>query len=255
MSNKKTEVYTSLAKIYDEIMKDVDYEDWADFIDAIIQEHHPEAISLLELACGTGKVAMYLEELDCYDITASDKSAEMLEIGKSIATFRGMSIIWKQIDFLDINLNETFDVVFILFDTVNYLLKEEDILAMLSNVRKVMNDDAILIFDFTTQKHSEYVEKLLSSEGITPDNVRYERNSYYMPTEKLHINEFEIEQLDEDKTTVLSREKEVHRQRVYEFDEMKAIIEKSDFEIIATYEDFDLINANSNSERITMVLA
>ena len=62
---KKKPNYTVLADIYDRVMSDVDYETWADYIDEIILEHRPEAENLLELACGTGTIALSLEELDC----------------------------------------------------------------------------------------------------------------------------------------------------------------------------------------------
>lgn len=254
MSSKTSRIYTSLAPIYDEIMKDVDYEDWADYVDAIIQEHNQDAESVLELACGTGKVAMYLEELECYDITATDFSEEMLEIAKTVADFRDMKITWKQLDFFNIELEEQFDIVLSLFDSVNYILKEEEVLRMLENVEKVMHEGSFFIFDFTTPAHSEYVADMLNEEGITPDNIRFERHSFYMPTEKIHVNEFDIEFLDKDKQTVLRREREVHRQRIYTLKEMKEIVAKSNMEIVAAYEDFVLDKANDKSERITMVL-
>ncbi|MFW6348310.1 MAG: class I SAM-dependent methyltransferase, partial [Cyclonatronaceae bacterium] len=143
MPPKNTRIYSAIAPIYNEIMKDVDYEDWADFIDAIIQEHRPEAVSLLELACGTGQIAMYLEELECYDITATDLSEEMLEIGRRIADFREMNITWKQQDFFNITLEQQYDVVMALFDSVNYIRKEEQMLQFFENVAKVMHPDSI----------------------------------------------------------------------------------------------------------------
>ncbi len=254
MSQKTARIYTALARIYDEIMKDVDYLDWADFIDAIIQEHRPDAETLLELACGTGKVAMHLDELDCYEITATDFSRHMLQIGRQISDYRGMGITWKQLDFLNINLDEEFDVILALFDSVNYILKDEDLQRFFSNVEKVMHSDSIFIFDFTTPAHSEYVASLLNDEGITPDNIRFERRSFYIPTEKVHVNEFDIEFLDNDKLTILKREREVHRQRIFELKEMRKFIEQSGLEIVAAYEDFDLIDAGPKSERVTMVL-
>lgn len=254
MSDKNTNIYTSLALIYDEVMKDVDYEDWADFIDEIIQDLNPEAETILELACGTGKVAMYLDELECYDITATDKSEQMLEEARRIAEFRGLNIKWEQVDFMNMRLESTFDVILTLFDSVNYLLTEEDVLKMLSNVEKVMHEGSLFIFDFTTQKHSQLVASSLNDEGITPDNYRYSRNSYYIPGEKIHINEFEIEKMDKDMETVIERFREKHRQRIYELGEMKSIISKSNLEIVAAYQDFDLVEATGKSERITMVL-
>ena len=254
MPPKNTRIYSAIAPIYNEIMKDVDYEDWADFIDAIIQEHRPEAVSLLELACGTGQVAMYLEELECYDITATDFSEEMLEIGRRIADFRDMSISWQQQDFFNITLKQQYDVVLALFDSVNYIREEADMLRLFKNVAGVMHQDSVFIFDFTTPQHSEVVAEKLNDEGITTDNYRFERRSFYIPSEKTHVNEFDVEKLDDSRENILYRDREVHRQRIYTFAEMKPLIARSGLEIEAAYEDFDLVDASDESERITMVL-
>lgn len=254
MPPKNTRIYSAIAPIYNEIMKDVDYEDWADFVDEIIQEHRPEAVTLLELACGTGQIAMFLEELECYKITATDLSEEMLEIGQRIADFRQMTITWKQQDFFDITLEQQYDAVLALFDSVNYIRKDEQMLQFFENVAKVMHQDSVFIFDFTTPQHSEVVAEKLNDEGITTDNYRFERRSFYIPTERTHVNEFEIEKLDTSRENILYRDREVHRQRIYTFAEMKALIARSGLEIEAAYEDFDLVDATDESERITMVL-
>jgi ubiquinone/menaquinone biosynthesis C-methylase UbiE len=70
--------YSALAQIYDDVMVEVDYETWTDYIDEIIYQYHPEAQSVLELACGTGTMALSLEELAAYKITATDGSPEMI---------------------------------------------------------------------------------------------------------------------------------------------------------------------------------
>jgi len=236
-------------------MKSVDYEDWADFIDAVIQEHHPEAESILELACGTGKVAMYLDELDCYDITATDRSEEMLEQARRIADFRGYTIQWERQDFFDIQSDKTYDIILMLFDSVNYIHKEDDLQKMFKSVQRVMHEDSLFIFDFTTLKHSQLIFDKLDDEGVTADDFRYVRKSYIIESEKMHINEFEIEKLDKDRVTVLERFREVHRQKMYEFNEMRSYVEKAGFAIEAAYDDFDLVDATTRSERITMVLS
>ena len=60
-------------------MKDVDYEAWTDYIDEIIMMHHHEARDVLELACGTGTMALSMEEIGYYNITATDLSPEMIK--------------------------------------------------------------------------------------------------------------------------------------------------------------------------------
>ena len=247
--------YSKLAEIYDSIMDDVDYEVWADFIDDIIQVHHSQAISILELACGTGSLALSLDELDCYEIVGTDKSPAMIKEAKKKKTKTGASIKFRQMDFLDINLEQKFDAVVSIFDSINYLHQSKDIKALLDQVQNILNPRGLFIFDFTTPKNSvKAIEYLNNEEGYTSNNFRFFRKSRYDANQQIHYNDFKIEKLAGDQETVLKSYTENHAQRIYSLDEMLQIIDTSDFEILAKYEGFDFIDANEESLRITMVL-
>jgi ubiquinone/menaquinone biosynthesis C-methylase UbiE len=248
------EIYTHLAVVYDEVMRDIDYDDWADFIDAVIIKHNEDAVSILELACGTGSLALSLDELDCYDITASDYSEQMLEVAKLKATYKNSGINWKQVDFFKIDLSEKFDVVLMLFDSINYIKDTDSMLLMFKQVRKVLNEDGFFIFDFTTPQHSSKYAEMMNDQGVTHDNYRFIRISRYLDAEGVHYNEFTIEKLSDDKQTVLERKNEVHVQKAYKFNDIKNVIAQAGFSLIAAYEGVDLIDANQNSDRITMVI-
>lgn len=254
MPSKNMTIYTGLANIYNDLMADIDYDEWTDFIDEIIQTHHETAETLLELACGTGNHAFSFEELEAYSITATDASAEMLEIAKLKANFRDSNIRWHQMDFRNIDLQETFDVILCLFDSINYLLQPKEVVTVFNGIHKALNPNGIFIFDFATPINSETGAEAMNAEGTTTDNFRYVRKSYYLPSERLHYNEFEIDQLSEDKKTVLKRFRETHKQRIYTFSEMKKLVEESSLSLLAAYEDYDLDPASEKSHRITMVL-
>ncbi len=246
--------YSVLAAIYDTVMREIDYEMWSDFVDEIIQTHHQDAYDILELACGTGSLALALDELDCYSIMATDGSEDMLEVARQKAALGVNDLRWEQVDFYDIGLEEDFDVVMMLYDSINYALTSEDVLKALQQVRKVLRPEGIFIFDFTTPGNSQRHAEELNDEGSTPDNYRYVRLSRYLPSEKMHYNEFEIEKLADDKVHIERRYREVHKQRVYSLQEMRDIVAESDFEILAEYDGFELEPADDNSDRITMVL-
>jgi hypothetical protein len=112
----------------------------------------------------------------------------------------------------------------------------------------------LFIFDFTTPAHSEKYAEKMNDQGVTPDNYRFVRRSYYLPAEKLHYNEFDIEKLSPDHGEVLARYREVHKQRAYRLGEMKELTARTKFEFLAAYDDFDIVDANDNSSRITVVL-
>jgi len=251
---KETEVYTALAHLYDKLMEDVDYEMWADFIDEIIQTHHASPNEVLELACGTGAISLWLSQFDEYSITASDKSQAMVEQAQLKAIHQQAEVQFRVMDFLDLQSRETFDVIFSVFDSVNYLHTKDEILTMLNGCARILNPGGLLIFDFSTPQNSLEAVDYLNNEEATFGSYRYFRESRYNPAEKIHSNIFEIDELDEDGKTVINSFKEIHKQRIYSLKEMLSILEQTSYHQVACYEDFDLIEADENSARITIVL-
>jgi len=246
--------YTKLAQIYDEIMSDVDYESWADFIDEIIQTHHHRPLDVLELACGTGSVSLFLDELGCYKVTASDGSNQMVEIAKEKIEKQNADIDIYQLDFLNLKFHKTFDIVFSVFDSVNYLKQYNDIKYFLNESVKLLNYNGLLIFDFTTPRNSFEAVEFLNNEEGSSGNIRFYRQSRFEPGEKIHYNIFDIEELDTESGEVISRSRESHEQRIYTLKEMLSIVQQSPYHLVAKYNGFDLIDADENSARITMVL-
>lgn len=248
------EIYTHLAAIYDEIMRDIDYEDWADFIDAVIQKHHPDAQYILELAGGTGSFALSLDELDCYDITSSDFSEQMLDVARSKGQFKGSQVKWQQIDFFKIPSDQKYDVVLMLFDSLNYIRDKDSISNVFKQVKSILNPVGCFIFDFTTPQHSLKHAEMMNDQGFTPDNFRFVRISRYLEAEGIHYNEFVIEKLSDDKQNVLERKHEVHVQKTFTLHEVREVVASSGFEEVVAYDDLDLIDATNQSDRITMVI-
>ena len=258
-TGQKTDSYPSppyhvLAEVYDRLMADVDYEAWADFIDEIMLQHHAHPYELLELACGTGEVARYLNDLECYDITATDVSEAMIKKAKSKPLPRYSQLQFRQMDFLNINLQRKFDVVYSLFDSINYLHDEQDIVKLFTEVAAALKEDGQFIFDFTTPQNSEEAVKTLhNEESKRQDNLAYFRESYFDSESRIHTNIFTIKKWiagrREPKTW-----KEVHQQKIFTLNEMLSIIEKSPLKVLAKYSGFELVEADEQSLRITMVL-
>ncbi|MDG5766648.1 class I SAM-dependent methyltransferase [Balneolales bacterium ANBcel1] len=247
-------IYHKLAPIYDIVMKDVDYEEWTDYIDSLIQYHHPHAQSLLELACGTGTMALMLEQCDDYKITATDGSEEMIRVARDKASAGGSSIKWLVQDMCRLDLAGSFDVIYMVFDSLNYLHRQADILMVLEGVRKHMNPGGCFIFDFTTPAYSPKIETLLNGEKEVSRHFSYRRTSTYDSEKRIHTNHFLIE-VHHPETGILSeRYEETHRQHIWTLQEIRQIVGRSGLKIVAAYEDFDYIEATGNSDRITMIV-
>ena len=258
MSTNHTEQhpeYSKLADIYDAVMEDVDYELWADYIDAIMLEHHPNPVDILELACGTGSVALFLDELECYNVVGTDKSSQMIQKAREKNKAMRCKVDFEVMDFLNLQLNQTFDAVFSVFDSINYLQNSDEVLTFLNETLSVLKPGGLLIFDFTTPKNSiQAIEYLNNEEGYTEDNYRYFRKSSYDAENQLHENTFRIEKLADDQESVVQEFSEVHRQRIYTLQQMLDIIDQTAYNIRAKYSGFNFEEADDHSLRITMVL-
>jgi len=252
---QKKPTYSVLADIYYIVMSDVDYETWADYIDEIILMHQPTARSILELACGTGTIALSLEELDCYQITATDGSSDMIRIAKQKAAKANSEINFQTMNFLDLSLEKSFDVIYMVFDSLNYLHTKEEIIRLHQEVKRILNPDGIFVYDFTTPRNSRKAIRFLNNESKNINGeYRYYRESSFNAKKRIHTNRFHIEKLDEDSGDIIEKFEEQHQQKIYTLDYIKSVLEDTDFEIVQAYDGFELKPAHKKSLRITMVL-
>jgi ubiquinone/menaquinone biosynthesis C-methylase UbiE len=141
------ESYDVFAPFYDAVQGD--RADHSAYIRSLIEQHHPQARTLLEVACGTGSV---LKQLDpYYEVTGVDRSEAMLEVARR--KLPGVSL--EQGDMTDFELGATFDVVLCAFDSINHLLHFEEWEAAFDRARAHLNDGGIYVFDVNTEGQLE----------------------------------------------------------------------------------------------------
>ncbi|CAN5252317.1 class I SAM-dependent methyltransferase [soil metagenome] len=247
--------YSVLSEIYDAVMHDVDYETWADYIDEIIMRHHHEAEDLLELACGTGTMALSMEEMGYYTITATDISADMIQKAIKKGNEANSNVEFQTLDFLNIKLDKKFDAVYMVFDSLNYLHNKDDILTLHNQVYNVLKPGGIFVYDFTTPRNSRKAIHYLNEEKDTVNDMfSYYRTSQYDDELKIHTNIFDIQRLNNSNPDVIENYREEHRQRIYTMNEIYPIVQESPFNLVKAYDGFELKPAHKRSLRITMVL-
>jgi len=116
-------VFNKYARYYDLLYRDKDYAEEANFIRCLIQKHAPNAKSILELGCGTGKHAELLSKMG-YKILGIDMSCEMLEAAnRRLGDLKENQAARLSFDCGDIRTYRTercFDVVVSLFHVMSY---------------------------------------------------------------------------------------------------------------------------------------
>lgn len=101
---------------------------------------------ILELCCGTGRLTLPIAR-DGYDITGIDITSSMLKQARQKATAEGLDIPFIKADMRYFNLQETYDLIFIPFNSIHHLYKNDDIFKMFKTVKKHLKEDGFFIID------------------------------------------------------------------------------------------------------------
>lgn len=244
--------YEGLAEIYDFVMRHVNYRFWAMYVMDLFRRYRFSPHTILDLACGTGSLALRLHQHG-YKVCGADASPAMLTVARRKANALGADIPFWETRLPAVRAPGRFDAVLCLYDSINYLLNIDQVRQMLGNVYAVLASDVrsrergLFVFDICTEANSlrsfrDYTE---SEQGR---GFSYRRHSVYAPDDRLQTNEFEISFGGRD--TVVEK----HAQRVYALGEMFDAIHASPFELLGAFSRFSFAEATETSERIHFVL-
>ncbi len=115
--------YTSIAPVYDSLLRHVDYQEWYEYILSLMKLYAPGARTLLELGCGTGRFGSKFSSAG-YSICGIDRSFDMLLIAKTRA-FLNFRIFCA--DITAFHTAKKIDFIFSVHDTMNYLVEREEV--------------------------------------------------------------------------------------------------------------------------------
>jgi SAM-dependent methyltransferase len=134
--------YDVFSRFYDAVMDDPGPR--ADRVLEWIQRYRPHTTSLLELGCGTGSILVRLDMVP--ELTGIDQSSEML--ARAQAKVPRARLI--EDDMRSFSLEERFDVVICVFDSLNHLLFFGDWESMFEAVHRHLVEGGLFIFDVNT---------------------------------------------------------------------------------------------------------
>ena len=234
--------YSQLAIIYDKVMFHVNYKMWTEYIFNLLRLSKINIKNVLDLSCGTGKHIQYLQKKK-WHITGADLSFAMLRIAQTNLQ-NATGLVGNDARFCAFK-NETFDVVLMLYDSINYMLTEQETLLLLSEVNRVLKRGGIFIFDFVTMRglkdcYEDYYE------SNSWDGLAYERHSWFKKEHKIQHNDFLF--LYNGHSF-----KEEHIQKIPDLNEWRNMIKKSEMQLSHEFSNFSLLPPDRKSERIHFV--
>jgi SAM-dependent methyltransferase len=138
--------YDLLAAHYDAVTGDSATE--AAFIHNLIERRHGQAVTLLDLACGTGSITALLA--GAYRVSGLDISPGMLALARQ--KLPG-SIRLYLADMTSFRLDARFDVVLCAYQGLNHLLSLAAWESSFDRAREHLNPGGLFVFDITTVGH------------------------------------------------------------------------------------------------------
>ncbi|OPX96510.1 MAG: dTDP-3-amino-3,4,6-trideoxy-alpha-D-glucopyranose [Syntrophorhabdus sp. PtaB.Bin027] len=148
---KEAGIFNDYALIYDILYQDKNYKKESRFVSELIKQYSlksPKELKIIDLACGTGQHIIELSKLG-YKVEGSDPSEEMIKIAKQKNKETNLNIEYYNESFqTSERIKKKYDVILLLFSSINYLIKYEDITTSLKNFTSLLNEGGILIFDF-----------------------------------------------------------------------------------------------------------
>lgn len=237
--------YTALAAIYDVVMAYVEYDFWATYIEDLLQQHHPEAETVLELGCGTGTFALELVRLHPYRYLATDAVPGMIQVAQAKAAMEAAPVQFAVADFTNFRVDQPVDVVLLLYDGLNYLMEPEALRSLFQCVHQALKPGGVFIFDQSTPVNSINNTAYFEDRG-RGDGFAYVRHSAYDPTTQVHTTTFDI-------TVEGVAFHETHRQRAYTLADIRAFQDAGPFEEVAACDGFSCDPATAASERVHWV--
>lgn len=152
------QAYHALAESYDRLTNDVNYKAVVDFYFQILDREKLQPRTAVDLACGTGSVALLLAEKGL-DVTAVDMSEEMLCVASQKAQELENQPVFVCQKLEQLHLPKGVDLAVCALDSIDYITNPDDCAKAMKRIYKALNPGGCFIFDVNTP------EKLRAMDG------------------------------------------------------------------------------------------
>ena len=236
--------YHALAQSYDRLTNDVDYAATVDFYCEILRREGLKPKTAVDLACGTGSVAILLAKMGLC-VTAVDMSAEMLaEAAQKAAELENPPFFVNQ-RLERLRLPRGVDLAVCALDSLDYITDPVDCAEAIRRVYRVLNPGGIFIFDVNTP------EKLRAMDGQVfldeDDDVFCVWRGEF--DEETNICSYGMD-LFQRSSGVWHRYFEEHREYAYSQEQLTGFLREAGFTHIEVYADRKLKSPAPGEQRI-----
>ncbi|MBE5945538.1 MAG: class I SAM-dependent methyltransferase [Lachnospiraceae bacterium] len=249
-----SEAYSDFASVYDQLMDNIPYDEWFNYIHGLLIEYGIKDGIVAELGCGTGTITEMLSNVG-YDMIGIDNSDSMLDIANAKKADSNSSTLYLCQDMREFELYGTVAATVSLCDSINYITEPDELLQVFKLVNNYLDPKGIFIFDF----HPRYYYKEIVADATIAedrDDISFIWDNYYDDEENINelaLSLFLKENLEDDSCNLYRKHEEFHFQRGYTLDEIKNLIKASGLELLEAYDAFTHTPATEECERIYII--
>lgn len=241
--------YESFARVYDDFMDNIPYEEWSQYLISLLKEYGIEDGLLLDLGCGTGNITQKLAKAG-YDMIGIDNSLEMLEIAQEKVGKEEKDILYLMQDMREFELYGTVKAVVSICDSMNYITDVKDLTEVMKLVNNYLDPEGYFIFDMNTLYK---YETLLADNTIAEDReqMSFIWDNYFYEEER--INEYQLHLFLQEEDGRYQKYTETHYQKAYTIEEVKQALQDAGMEFVAVYDAFTRKEPDRESERVYFI--
>lgn len=216
----------------------------------LLRVHHVPGQSMVDLACGTGTLALLMAERG-WKVLGLDQSLAMLaEAQQKRATLaEPVAVEFSQADMRDFVLPRPVCLVTCCYDTLNYLIDEADMVRCLTSVALALVVDGLFCFDLATDYFlRNYWQGVEFEEFDDFSQVMHSHYDAATGCSTLVLTGFTATGAGR-----YRRFREVHVERAYPDAVVRQLLVQSGFTVEAVYDCFTLQPPNERSLRLMYV--
>lgn len=242
-------IYDQYAKVYDDSGQITFSIKMIPYLQDLVERHPVPARSMLDLACGTGTVALSFAHQG-WEVFAVDASEGMLQQAKLKAAQSGQIVTLSQQDMREFATPHPVALVTCLYDSLNYMLTAADLSRVFRHISTALLPGGIFLGDMNTQ---------ITLEEVWGNNTFFVENgemtlilrSRYEDTSGLstvHIVGF-LRQAN----GLYERFDEHHTEVAHEKHEVEEALVEAGLQVEAAYTCFDFAPVDASTRRIMWV--
>jgi len=227
------------SKYYHILYKNRDHKEAVFFLDNIIKNINFNNGRILDVACGKGRHAKYLNHLG-FNVTGIDLSKNSIEFANKDSN---ENLKYFAHDMRSVFKKNHFDLVTNLFTSFGYFENQEDEQATINAMSNNLKKGGLLLIDFMNVK--KVISSLVKSESKEIDGIKFLIERKY---DKNHIiKKIIIKDQDLD----LNFQEKVRALTLYDFDVM---LKKANMKIVDLFGDYSLNEFNAiDSDRLIII--